>query len=217
LGVKKSPLLIEAISVNPSELRSITSHINTLEALCLLPSSLTDLQDSQKCLFLGCLIGNTPIVSFYEIPKRANKSLLLPRGYKQGDHEEMTIEEFFARFNGRGIDFDHAYGYQCMDLAEEYNQDVIGAPRLGGNAIDVWTNFPANWYTRIENTPWNFPNEGDLILWNTNVGNGYGHIAVCQRADVDSFTSFDQNWPLGSFCHFQWHNYDNVLGWLRPN
>lgn len=77
----------------------------------------------------------------------------------------MTVEEFFARFNGQGIDFDHAFGYQCMDLAEEYNQDVVGAPRLGGNAIDVWTNFPANWYTQIINTPDNFPNEGDLILW----------------------------------------------------
>jgi hypothetical protein len=77
----------------------------------------------------------------------------------------MTVEEFFARFNGQGIDFDHAFGYQCMDLAEEYNQDVVGAPRLGGNVIDVWTNFPANRYTKTGNTPDNFPNEGDLILW----------------------------------------------------
>jgi hypothetical protein len=129
----------------------------------------------------------------------------------------MTIEEFFQRYNGQGIDFDHAYGCQCMDLAEEYNQGVVGAPRLGGNAIDVWTNFPANRYTRIGNAPDNFPNEGDLILWNTNVGNGYGHIAVAYRGDPNSFTSFDQNWPLGSLCHFQGHNYDDVLGWLRPN
>jgi len=135
---------------------------------------------------------------------------------RKGDHEEMTIQEFFASFNEQGIDFDHAYGFQCMDLAEEYNRDVVGAPRLWGNAIDVWTNFPASRYTRIGNTPDNFPNEGDLILWNTNVGR-FGHIAVCQTADPNSLTSFDQNWPLGSVCHFQWHNYDNVLGWLRPN
>ena len=129
----------------------------------------------------------------------------------------MTVQEFFARFNGRGIDFDHAYGFQCMDLAEEYNHDVVGAPRLWGNAIDVWTRFPANHYTRIGNTPDNFPNEGDIILWNTHVGNGYGHIAVAHKADPHSFTSFDQNWPFGSLCHFQGHNYNHVLGWLRPN
>jgi hypothetical protein len=31
-----------------------------------------------------------------------------------------------------------------------------------------------------------------------------------------SFTSFDQNWPLNSLCHFQNHNYTGVLGWLHP-
>jgi hypothetical protein len=34
---------------------------------------------------------------------------------------------------------------------------------------------------------------------------------------MSSFTSFDQNWPTGSCCHFQYHeNYDGVIGWLRP-
>ncbi len=49
----------------------------------------------------------------------------------------MTIEDFFERYNGQGIDFDHAYGCQCMDLAEEFNQDVVGAPRLGGKCTTI--------------------------------------------------------------------------------
>jgi hypothetical protein len=52
----------------------------------------------------------------------------------------------------------------------------------------------------------------------------YGHVAVCKEGDVNSFTSFDQNWPTNvdangnglGVCHFQGHNYNGVLGWLRP-
>ena len=44
----------------------------------------------------------------------------------------------------------------------------------------------------------------------------FGHIAVFYNGDLNSFMSFDQNWG-GNFCHYQNHNYNFVLGWLRPN
>lgn len=129
----------------------------------------------------------------------------------------MTIREFFDKWEGNSCDFDGYLGFQCMDLAEQYNKEVICAPRIGGNAIDVWKNFPREYYSQIANTADNFPVEGDLIIWNANIGNGFGHIAICAKADVNAFTSFDQNWPAGSKCHFQGHNYVNVIGWLHPN
>lgn len=134
----------------------------------------------------------------------------------------MTLQEFIARYNGQGIDFDHAFGNQCMDLAEEYNQEVVGAPRLGGNAIDVWTGYPPSYYEKIANRPDNYPNPGDIVIWGPDpndpaVATGqYGHIAVCVTADVNTFTSFDQNFPEGSLSHEQPHTYGGVLGWLRP-
>jgi hypothetical protein len=127
----------------------------------------------------------------------------------------MTALDFFNKYNGRGIDFDHFYGYQCMDLAEQYNQEVVGAPRLGGNAADVWNNYPRTFYTKIANSPTNVPQLGDIVIWSKAL-NGFGHIAVCKDGNVNAFTSFDQNWPLNSYCHFQTHNYNYVLGWLRP-
>jgi hypothetical protein len=111
-----------------------------------------------------------------------------------------------------------------VDLAQKYNRDVVGATypeqRLTGNAVDIWTGengggFPAALYTKIANTPTNFPNEGDIVIWGTKIGQ-YGHIAVCQSADVNKFTSFDQNWPERSCSHSQPHDYTGVLGWLRP-
>lgn len=128
----------------------------------------------------------------------------------------MTTQQFFDKYNGKAIDFDGFYGNQCMDLAEEYNRQVVLAPRLTGNAADVWTNYPKDYYEKIPNTPTGVPQKGDIIIWNRNTGGGYGHIAVFSEGDTNGFTSFDQNWPTGSLCHFQTHDYKNVYGWLRP-
>lgn len=127
----------------------------------------------------------------------------------------MILQEFFDKYNNKGIDFDGYYGFQCMDLAEQYNKEVVGAPKFGGNAIDCWTEYPFDFYDKITNSPDNFPLPGDVIIWSQGVGQ-FGHIAICSDANTNTFTSFDQNWPIGSVCHFQPHNYNNVLGWLRP-
>ncbi len=139
-------------------------------------------------------------------------------------YEKLTVQGFFDKFSGKRINFDNCcsgnQNCQCVDLAQEYNRDVVGANQnqeLKGNAVDIWDdgNFPATLYTKIANTPTNFPNEGDIVIWNTSIG-PYGHIAVCQSADVNKFTSFDQNWPSESYCHPVQHDYTDVIGWLRP-
>lgn len=127
----------------------------------------------------------------------------------------MTLQDFFNKYNGQGVDFDGAYGNQCVDLAQFYNHDVVGAPRLTGNAVDIWNTYPKDFYDRIANTPTNAPVAGDIIIWGASVGGGFGHIAICQSAGVSAFTSFDQNWPTGSKVHFQSHDYKGVLGWLH--
>jgi hypothetical protein len=53
-----------------------------------------------------------------------------------------------------------------------------------------------------------------LIIWGYGIG-PYGHIAIFVNGDVNSFTSFDQNYPIGSPCKLVNHNYNNVIGWLR--
>ena len=127
----------------------------------------------------------------------------------------MNTDEFFQKYNGKGIDFDGYYGFQCMDLYQQYNKDVVGGPPIPANAYQVWDTFPRDFYNRIDNQPDNFPQKGDVVIWNKNVGGGYGHIAVCSTADVNGFVSFDQNWPVGSVCKKVFHNYNNVIGWLR--
>src|SRR3990167_1301627 len=126
------------------------------------------------------------------------------------------ISDFFAKWNNKGIDFDGYYGFQCMDLYQQYNKECVGGLRVYANAYEMWTRYDKEKYIRIENLPDNVPLGGDVIIWNQNAGGGFGHIAVFSHGDAKTFTSFDQNWPTGSTCHFQPHNYINVQGWLRP-
>ncbi len=129
----------------------------------------------------------------------------------------IPLDDFVHEWDGKGIDFDHAYGFQCVDLVQQYNKECLGFPPFTGNAIDIWTTYPKDSYDQIPNTPQNFPSKGDIVIWGSAIGI-FGHIDVCAAdgATTGNFTGFDQNWPLGSVCHIQAHTYFGVLGWLHP-
>lgn len=127
------------------------------------------------------------------------------------------MDQFIAKWNGKGIDWDQQFGFQCVDLYRQYVKEVLGFPQSPAvrGAVNVWDTYLPEYFDRIPNTPTGVPQKGDIVIWGTGAGS-YGHIAVCVSANTSSFTSFDQNWPVGSLCHLQNHNYSNVLGWLHP-
>jgi len=129
---------------------------------------------------------------------------------------KLTPDQFFGKYDQKGIDFDGYYGFQCMDLYRQFVKEVLDLPQSPSvvGAVSVWTTYLSEYFTRIDNTTKAIPVKGDIMIWSTGVGQ-YGHIAICKDAQQLEFTSFDQNWPVGSLCHFQKHNYKNVLGWLR--
>lgn len=129
------------------------------------------------------------------------------------------VNNFLNRWNGRGVDFDKAYGFQCMDLYQQFNKDVVGAFHVPNpSAYMVWDNYPQNFYTKIPNSPVAVPQRGDVVVWGKSKSLPYGHIAIATgEGDIKKFKSMDQNWPTGSVCHIQEHTYTGVIGWLRPN
>lgn len=44
---------------------------------------------------------------------------------------KLSLQQFIDKYNGKSVDFDGYYGYQCVDLFNFYNEEVVGAPRLG--------------------------------------------------------------------------------------
>lgn len=44
---------------------------------------------------------------------------------------KLTLQQFIDKYNGFSVDYDGYYGYQCVDLFNFYNAEVVGAPQLG--------------------------------------------------------------------------------------
>lgn len=126
----------------------------------------------------------------------------------------MTTNEFFKQWNGKKLDADGVYGAQCVDVIKQYFKDVLNVPVRKGNALDYWVDIPG--FKRIGWIPGTSPRPGDIVVWDKTPTNPYGHIGICVWSRAHDFSSFEQNFPIGSPCHFQEHNYVGVLGWLRP-
>lgn len=135
----------------------------------------------------------------------------------------MTFQEFINHWLGKMADWDKKYFGQCVDLFRFYCNQVlkIPQPKPVRGASDFWTKFSsdpilvANFYP-INYTSDGIPQFGDVILWNKNVGEGFGHVSIFIEGDANSFTSLDQNWPTLSKVTKTKHDYKNVYGWLRP-
>lgn len=128
----------------------------------------------------------------------------------------MLLDDFIATNLGKKVELYGEPRYQCVDLVEQYNRDVIGAPRLYGNAADFARNPQPNFYTYIKNTLMYIPPRGAIAVWNRNVGNGNGHTAIVLEANLMKFKSLDQNWPQGDPVLVVDHDYKNVDGFLVP-
>ncbi len=130
----------------------------------------------------------------------------------------MTLDEFVQKYIGTTVDFDGHYGGQCVDLYRLYVQQVLGFPQspLVVGAKDIWDTAPEEYYEKIKCMAINRPQLGDIVVWNEHTGKGYGHVAVCLYAHVSVFCSLDQNWPEGKQCARVFHDYQHVIGWLRP-
>ena len=128
----------------------------------------------------------------------------------------MTHQDFITKWTGKTIDFDGAFGAQCVDLYRQYVQDVFKCPQSPpvSGAYRVWDTYLTDYFDRYNNTLTAVPQQGDVVIWNTKVGSGFGHIAIYDSGNVWGFTSFDQNWVTIA-PHLQKHNYDNIYGWLR--
>ena len=82
---------------------------------------------------------------------------------------------------GIGLDYDGAYGNQCVDFICYYYQ-YLGQRSPGGNGSDyTWNALPAGW-TRIQGA---VPRKGDILVY-TGGFNNYGHVAI-YAADRETY------------------------------
>lgn len=133
----------------------------------------------------------------------------------------MTLQEFIKKYEKKTVDFDGAYGGQCVDLFNKYLVDCLGITNPiqqfpVASAYQIF-NYAKNnsSFVCIPNDPTAIPQAGDIMIWNQGVG-PHGHVAIFVEGDVMSFRSFEQNWNGVQKCVIVNHPYDHITGWLRP-
>ena len=96
----------------------------------------------------------------------------------------MSFEEFIIKYNGKKVDFDGAYGAQCVDLFRLYNKEVWENPHTGAvdGAKDLFLNYEKLPVEKklLDIVPANTNRifHGDVAVWNATEVNKYGHVAI---------------------------------------
>lgn len=130
----------------------------------------------------------------------------------------MTLNEFINKYNGVKCGDTPENFSQCVGLVELWG-DNLGKEHIWGNAKDLLNNADRTSYDVIYNSPFNSPQAGDILVFNSSWGGGYGHTGVVVNASIWSFDLFEQNNPIGEAPHVLHHStmdYFSVLGWLHP-
>lgn len=139
---------------------------------------------------------------------------------------EKEAIKYLYSLEGKGWDYDGAYGWQCFDLANMYWHKLFGHGLKGAGAADIpnVNNFKGE-ATVYNNTPSFKAKEGDVVVFNRNYGGGYGHVAIVTNGNYDGnymrFQSLDLNWYGGGLTKTEVaqriiHNYDFPMWFIRP-
>jgi hypothetical protein len=107
---------------------------------------------------------------------------------------------------------------QCVGLIMKYSMDN-DVPFWSGNAKDLIKNANSEYLKVIYNDPndYNqFPLPGDILVFNENMGGGYGHTGLVVAANGRHILLYEQNVPTGNTPTINYyHTYMNIIGWLR--
>lgn len=131
----------------------------------------------------------------------------------------MKFDEWVNAKKAQGsIDRDGAYGAQCMDLYNDYCEEVIGITGVGASyAKDVIYNQNVkNNFKIVKNYGDYIPPKGAIAVWQ---GWTYGHVAIVLSAELMTFKSLDQNWNNHQYIEEITHDYTSgtPLYFLEPN
>ena len=134
----------------------------------------------------------------------------------------MKLDEFINRYINTKVDFDKAFGAQCVDLFRQYCKDVLNIPHTGAveGAKDIFLSydkFPLE-QKYFKKYSKNNPEPADVIIWNETKTNKYGHIAiVVSYLSNNKVLVFEQDGFKQNGAKLSIRTTENMLGVLRFN
>jgi len=133
----------------------------------------------------------------------------------------LSFPDFKDKYRGKKVDF-HSYSSggkdQCVDIVNFYLTEVWGVSAIiGTDAV----NFPSKIKSPLEfvqETPDTIPEVGWVVVFKKYTGlyGDPGHIGIVdEKTDINNLYVFEQNFPTGSVCMTNRHNYRGVVGYIR--
>ena len=93
----------------------------------------------------------------------------------------ITLDEFVKNYEGKQIDFDGAFGSQCVDVFRQYSREVLDIAEHTGvveGAKDLYLNFDKMPLMQRNFKKVYTPHRGDIVVFGENKINKYGHVAI---------------------------------------
>lgn len=131
----------------------------------------------------------------------------------------MKLDEFINKYINTKVDYDNAFGAQCVDLFRQYCKDVLNIPHTGSvdGAKDIYFNYnkmegEKKYFIRLPITE---IRTGDVIVWNSSTTNKYGHVAIVIGLTANGVLVLEQDGFKQNGTKLKIRSFENVLGILR--
>lgn len=130
----------------------------------------------------------------------------------------MEIFDFVNKYNGKKVDFDGAYGFQCVDLFRQYCADN-GLPHTGscsstGGAIDLWNDYD-KMLEKVYFQKVRTPRAGDVVIFGATPNNRFGHVAIVLGILGSGLIVFEQDGIKQDGAKINIRPRNKILGYLR--
>lgn len=131
----------------------------------------------------------------------------------------MTFDEFIKNYEGKQVDYDNAFGSQCVDLFRQYSKEVLQIGEHTGAVVggkDLYLNFDNMPLMKKHFQKVYTPHKGDIVVFNGTRTNKYGHVALVVYASRKTIVVFEQDgFNQSKGAYFNLKTFENVLGFLR--
>lgn len=105
----------------------------------------------------------------------------------------MTVKDFVEKYYGKKVDYDGAFGCQCIDLFRQYVKectDLRQTPPVSG-AKEIFANHGDFAFCKHnDNVRYQ---TGDVLIWGGTSKNPYGHVAIFLDYVNTSLMVFEQD------------------------
>ncbi|HHB5304716.1 TPA: N-acetylmuramoyl-L-alanine amidase, partial [Staphylococcus aureus] len=142
-------------------------------------------------------------------------------------------EKWFDNSLGKQFNPDLFYGFQCYDYANMFFMLATGERLQGLYAYNIPFDNKAKiekYGQIIKNYDSFLPQKLDIVVFPSKYGGGAGHVEIVESANLNTFTSFGQNWNgkgwTNGVAQPGWgpetvtrhvHYYDNPMYFIRLN